>query len=148
MTRVSFIKWSRNCTTTIWSGVVVIPKYLKNACKAGYFNIFGYAKNTTSDSPRPILRPLYNRYFCQMKSGLRFALGPSESAFSRISCFWVELSCWNYSWLISAPKEPIKKHQPICLNDFNKYWHTLPVHVSCTRCHVFLLIIIFYKLVI
>ena len=63
MTQVSVIKWSRNCTRTIRSGVVGIPKYLKNACKAGYFNIFGYAKNTTSDGPSSVLRPLYNRYF-------------------------------------------------------------------------------------
>ena len=66
MTKVSVIKWSQNCTRTIKSGVVGIPKYLKNACKAGYFNIFGYAKNTTSDGPSSILRPLYNRYFCNI----------------------------------------------------------------------------------
>ena len=60
MTKVYFIKWSQNCTI---SGVVVIPKYLKNACKAGYFNFFGYAKNTTSDCLSSILRSLYNRYF-------------------------------------------------------------------------------------
>ena len=38
-----------------------LPKYLKIACKAGYFNIFVNAKNTTSDGPTSILRPLYNR---------------------------------------------------------------------------------------
>ena len=54
-TKVSVLKWSHNCTRTIRNGVVGIPKYLKNACKAGYFNIFGYAKNTTSDGPWSIL---------------------------------------------------------------------------------------------
>ena len=63
MTKVSVVKWSQNCTRAIRSGVVGIPKYLKNACKAGYFDIFGYAKNTTSNGPSSILRPLYNRYF-------------------------------------------------------------------------------------
>ena len=58
MAKVSVIKWSQNCTRTITSGIVGIPKYLKNACKAGYFNIFGYAKNTTSDAPSSILRLL------------------------------------------------------------------------------------------
>ena len=66
MTKVSVIKWYQNCTRTIRSGVVGIPKYLKNACEAGYFKIFVYAKDTTSDSPRSILRPLYNRYFCHI----------------------------------------------------------------------------------
>ena len=58
--------WSQNWPRTIRSGVVGIPKYLKNACKAGYFNIFGYAKNTTPEGPSSILRPLYNRYFCHI----------------------------------------------------------------------------------
>ena len=44
MTQVYVIKWSQNCTRTIRSGVFGIPKYLKNAYKADYFNIFGYAK--------------------------------------------------------------------------------------------------------
>ena len=57
MTKVSFIKWSQNCTKTLRSGVVGIQKYLKNACKTGYFKTFGYAKNTTSDVPSSILRP-------------------------------------------------------------------------------------------
>ena len=58
MTKVYVIKWSQNCTRTIRMGVVGIPKYLKNACKAGDSNIFGYAKNTTSDVPSSILRAL------------------------------------------------------------------------------------------
>ena len=66
MTKVSVLKWSQNCTRTIRSGVVGIPKYLKNACNTGYFNIFGYAKNTTSDGPTSFLRTLYNRYFCHI----------------------------------------------------------------------------------
>ena len=41
MTKVSVLKWSQNCTRTIRNGVFGIPKYLKNACKAGYFNFFG-----------------------------------------------------------------------------------------------------------
>ena len=72
MTRVSVIKWSQNCTRTIISGVVGIPTYLENVCKAGYFNMFGYAKSTTSDGPSSILRPIYNIYF-----SLSTALGPS-----------------------------------------------------------------------
>ena len=83
MIKVSVIKWSQNCTRTIRSGVVGILKYLKNACKAGYFKLFGYAKNTTSDCPISILRQLYNIYFCHItiKSGHRDALGLSEMFF-------------------------------------------------------------------
>ena len=55
-----------NCTRTIRNGVVGIPKYLKNACKAGYLKNFGYAKNTISEGPSSILRPLYNRCFCHI----------------------------------------------------------------------------------
>ena len=46
MTKVYFINCSQKCTTTIRSGVVGIPKNLKNACKAGNCNMFGYAKKT------------------------------------------------------------------------------------------------------
>ena len=66
MTKVYVIKWSQNCTRTIRNDVVGIPKYLKNTCKAGYFNICGYAKNFTYEGPSSILRPLYNRYFCHI----------------------------------------------------------------------------------
>ena len=66
MTKVSVIKWSQNCTKTTRSGGVGIPKYLKNACKAGCFYIFGYAKNTTSNGPSSIQRKLDNRYFCHI----------------------------------------------------------------------------------
>ena len=43
-----------------------MPTHLKYACKTGYFKIFGYAKNTTSDVPSLILKPHYNRYFCHI----------------------------------------------------------------------------------
>ena len=66
MTKVSVINWSQNYARTIRSCVVGIPKYLQNACKAGYFNIFGYAKNTTYEGPSSILKPLNNRYFCHI----------------------------------------------------------------------------------
>ena len=66
MTKVYVIKWSQNCIRTIRNGVVGIPKYLKNECKAGYFEKFGYAKNTTSEGLSSILRPLYSRYFCHI----------------------------------------------------------------------------------
>ena len=66
MTKVYIIKWSQNCTRTIGNGVVGIPKYLKNACKSGYFKVFGYAKNTTFEGSSSILKPLYNRYFCHI----------------------------------------------------------------------------------
>ena len=39
MTKLSVIKWSQNYTRTIRSGAVGISNFLKNACKAGYFNI-------------------------------------------------------------------------------------------------------------
>ena len=58
MKKLSLKKWSQNYTRTIRNGVVGIPKYWKNVCKAGHFNIFGYAKNTTSEGPSSILRPL------------------------------------------------------------------------------------------
>ena len=74
MTKIFVIKWSQNCTRTIRSGVVGIPKYLKNACKAGYLNIFGYAKNTTSDGPSFITGTFVTLL---LKIGLRFSLGPS-----------------------------------------------------------------------
>ena len=70
MTKVSVIKWSQKCTRIIKSGVVGILKYLKNACKVGYFNNIGYAKNTTSDGPSSILRPLKNRFFCHIQTTL------------------------------------------------------------------------------
>ena len=57
---------SANVRPLFNSGVVGIPKYLKNACKTCYLNIFGYAKNTTSDCPTLILRPHYNRYLCHI----------------------------------------------------------------------------------
>ena len=130
MTKVYVIKWSQNCTRTIRSGVVGIPKYLKNACKAGYFNIFGYAKNTTSEGPSSILRPLYNRYFCHITIekwsqictrtirngffkdilflGLFPIVIPIVNSISNLDHEGVELSCWNFLWLISAPKDTIK----------------------------------------
>ena len=58
------------------------------------FQMFWYANNTTSDGLSAIPRPFYNRYFGHItikKSGLRFALRPSENAFSRILCFWEHL---------------------------------------------------------
>ena len=39
---------------------------MRTSCKAVYFRNFGYAKNTTSDGPSVILRPLYTRYFCHI----------------------------------------------------------------------------------
>ena len=63
MIKSSVIKWSQNCT--IRSGVVDISIFF-NAYKGGYFKKIGYAKNTTSDSPRSVLRPLYNIYFCHI----------------------------------------------------------------------------------
>ena len=64
MTKVSVIMWSPILIWAYRSGVFDIPKDLKNVCKAGYFNFFGYVKNTNSDGPISIPRPLYNRYFC------------------------------------------------------------------------------------
>ena len=63
---LSVIKWSQNCIRTIRNGVVGIPKYLKNACKQVIFDNFGNAKNTTSEGPTSILRPLYDWYFCHI----------------------------------------------------------------------------------
>ena len=156
VTKVSVIKWSYNWTRT---------KHVKITSFAYIFQMFGYGNKITYDGPSAIPRPLYNRYLCHITIekwsqictrtirkclfkdilflGASPIVIPIVNSISNLNHEWVELSRWNYSWLINAPKEPIKKHQPVCLNDFNKYWH-----VSCTRCHVFLLIIIFYKLVI
>ena len=44
VTKVSVIKWSQNCTTTIRSDIVGIPKYLKNASKAGILTFLAMPK--------------------------------------------------------------------------------------------------------
>ena len=52
----------------------------------GTFQIFRYTRNGNTDNTNPILRPLYNRYFCQISigRGFRIAIGPSESVFLMI----------------------------------------------------------------
>ena len=129
MTKVSVLKWSHNWTRTIRSGVFGIPKYLKNACKAGYFNFFGYVKNTTSDGPTSILRALYNRYFCHFTiekwsqictmtiindffKDIKFLalfhiVIPIVNIIANFDHERVELSPWKVLWLISAPKDTI-----------------------------------------
>ena len=130
MTKISVIKWSQNCTKTLRSGVVGIAKYLKNTCKAGYFKILGYAKNITSDVPSSILRPHYNRYFCHItvKKWSQICTSNIRNVFFKDILFlgwfpililivnWianldheeVEISCWIFLWLISAPNDTIK----------------------------------------
>ena len=155
MTKVSVMKRSQNCTRTIRSGVFGIPKYFFwNACKACYFNIFGYAKNTTFYSPRSILRPLYKIYFCHItiKKWSQICTGTIRNVFladilslpETLGSFplvilivhllvildheGVELSLRKFLWLISAPKKTIKKkHQSTCLDVFDKIWHALPL---------------------
>ena len=143
MTKVSVIKGSQNCTRTIRSGVVGIPKYLKNVCKAGYFNFFGYVKNTNSDGPISIPRPLYNRYFCPItikkwsqictrtiKNGffkdiLFFGLFPIVipivNLIANLDREGDELSLWNFLWLISALKDTIKTSA----NMLGCFWHKI-----------------------
>ena len=131
MTKVSVIKWSQICTRTIRSGFVGITKYIfLNAGKAGYFNLFVNAKNTTSDGPSSILRPLYNSYFCHftiekwsqictrtIRNGFfqgYSVLGsftiviPIVNSMSNLDNEGVELLLWNFLWLINAPKDTIK----------------------------------------
>ena len=130
MTKVSVLKWSHNWPRTIRSGVFGIAKIVKITCFACIFQIFGYANNTTSDGPSAILRPLYNRYFCHItikKWSLIYTrtirkclfkdilflgafpiLIPIVNSISNLDHEGVELSCWNFSWLITAPKDPIK----------------------------------------
>ena len=130
MTKVSVLKWSQNWPRTIRSGVFGIAKNVKITCFACVFQIFGYANNTTSDGPSAILRPLYNRYFCHITiekwsqiytRNIRkcffediLFLGafpiviPIVNSISNLDHEGVELSCWNFLWLISAPKDTIK----------------------------------------
>ena len=61
--KVSIIKSSHNLIRAYGSGVFGIPKNCQITRFACIFQIFGYAKNTTSVSPNEILRPLNNRYF-------------------------------------------------------------------------------------
>ena len=141
MTAVSVIKWSQNCTKTIRSDVVGIPKYIKNARKAGYFKKLYYAKNTTSDGPSSILRPLCCRYFCQITIekwsqictrtitkgffkdilflGLFPIVIPIVNLIANLDHEGVELSCWIFLWLISAPKDTIKK---LSVDMFGCFW--------------------------
>ena len=87
VTKISVIKWSQNQSRNIRSGVFGIAKNVKSTCFACIFQMFGYG-------PSAFPRPLYNIYFGHItikKSGLRFALRPSENAFSRILCFWEHL---------------------------------------------------------
>ena len=92
MTKVSVIMWSPILIWAYRSGVFDIPKDLKNACKAGDLNCFGYAKNTTYVSSNQILRPLYND-----KDILFFGLFPIVITIVNINCKsdheGVELAC-------------------------------------------------------
>ena len=123
---LSLIKWSQNCTRTIRSGVVGIPKYLKNCCKAGDFNIVGCAKNTTFDGPGLILRRLYNRFFCHntikkwsqictrtirngffkdiLFLGSFYILIPIVNSISNLDHEWFELSCQFFCGSSVHPK--------------------------------------------
>ena len=62
--KVSIKKWSKTLIWVYGNGVLGIPKYLTNACKARYLTIFWYAQNTASANPNQIPRPHNNRYFC------------------------------------------------------------------------------------
>ena len=133
MTQVSVIKWSQNCTRTIKSGVVGIPKYLKNACKAVNLNMDGYAKKN-SDGPSSILRQLYNRYFCHItiEKWYRICTRIIINVYFRdilyLGSFPIVIPIVNlfanldhegadlFLWLISAQKDTIK---------------TLSQHVGC-----------------
>ena len=87
--RVYIIKWSQNLIQAHRSSVFGIPKSIKITCFVCIFQIFGYAKNTTSASPNKIQRPFYNIYFCHItiEKWFRIALG----ALLRIFCFWARL---------------------------------------------------------
>ena len=130
MKKIYVLKWSQNCTRTIRSGVIGIPKYLKNVCKACYFNIFDFAKNTASDCTTSILRPLYENYFCHIaiekwsqiftrtiRNGffkdIQFLASfsiviPIVNIISNLDHEGVELSPWNFLLLISAHIDTIK----------------------------------------
>ena len=146
MTKVSVIKWSQNCTRTIRSGVAGIPKYLKNTCKAGYFNIFGCAKKTTSEDSSSILRPLYNRYFCHITIEKQSQIGTSTirnglqgySVFGlfyycnphcKFNCKFRQWRSWAIMLKFFVTDQCTKRHnkncKPACFDVLDKNWHAL-----------------------
>ena len=132
VTKVYDLKWSQNWTRTIRSGVFGIAKHVKITCFACICQLFGYANNNTSDSPSVILRPFYDRYFCHITIEKwshictrtitkclfedilflgAFPIVIPNVSISNLDHEGVELLCWNFLWLISAPKDTIKNIQ-------------------------------------
>ena len=130
VTKVSVIKWSHNWTRTLRSGVFGIAKDVKITCFSCIFQIFGYAT--------PLLMVLVvlavqfwdHRYFCHITIenwcqiytrtikkclfedilflGAFPIVIPIVNSISNLDHEGVTLSCWNFLWLISAPKDTIK----------------------------------------
>ena len=105
-----------------------LAQNVKRTCFACIFQIFGYANYPISDGPSAILRPFYNRYFCHITMwsqiytrtirkclfkdilflGAFPIIIPIVNSISNLEHEGVEQSCWNFVWLISAPKDKIK----------------------------------------
>ena len=99
-------------------------------------NIFGYAKNTTSEGPRSILRPLYNRYFCHItiKKWSQICTRTIRNGFFKdilfLSSFPIVIPIVNLIMLKFfvadlCTKRHNKNCQPRCLDVFDKNWYAL-----------------------
>ena len=66
MAKVSIVKWSQKWIFVYGSAISGIPKYFENCRFQCNFKIWGQAEIGTSGHKNPILRPLYNRYFCHI----------------------------------------------------------------------------------
>ena len=66
MLKVPVVKWSRKWIFVARSVFSGIPMFLGNCHFQCKFEIIGQAKKGLSVQKSPILRPLYNRYFCQI----------------------------------------------------------------------------------
>ena len=145
MTKVSVIKWSQVCTRsrTIRSGGVGIPNYLKMHAKPVVLTILAIPKTPLLMVLIQFWDPSITDTFVTLL--LKSHLGPWEMVFQGYSVLWLisyfnphcTFNCkfrpWR-SWAITlkifvvdqCTQRHNKKHQPTCLDVFNKNWHTLP----------------------
>ena len=89
--KVYIIKWSQILVWVAKSPVSDLNKDLNNFYKTSNFEIFGYARPSTSGNQNQSLSPPYIKSFFTylLKSGLRTAVGPAESDLWRMLSFLV-----------------------------------------------------------
>ena len=158
VTKVSVIMWSQNWTRNIRSGVLGKAKNLKIPVLHAFFK---YLWMPTT----PLLRGLgqfwdhfitntfvilllkkrsqiYNMTIKKFLFKDILFLGAFliviliVNSISNLDHEGVKLSCWNFVWLISAPKDTIKNSKPTGLDVFDKNWHSLIWHVKSWMWHM------------